>query len=226
MWPSSVAGPGHRSGCGRSLELSLPRGWPTWSSLTLGHTTPQRPGVQSHRQPPRRRFAGHPYQRGGLRPGGPRPRGHVRTGRLPATNPLGPATRRSSCEGADRRTELRQVRCHAAVSLNVAAPMAPFTEALKQHPDMRPTMIRKTSVRWEPFWTARFRTRFLDEGRRTLWAPGPGVPRPPRRGVRQGDDRPARARPGIRTGTVSYRCHVRHLADSPHRPRQRRPGLR
>jgi len=64
MWSSSVAGPGHRGGCGRSPELPRWRCWPAWQSPAPGRTTPPLP----HRRGRWRR---------GLRPGGPRPRGRA-----------------------------------------------------------------------------------------------------------------------------------------------------
>ena len=48
-------------------------------------------------------------------------RDHLRIDRLPAADPLGPATRRFPCEGADRGKELRHVSRGGAVSLSSPA---------------------------------------------------------------------------------------------------------
>jgi hypothetical protein len=119
MWSSSVAGPSTAVGLGGR------------HSGRCGSGAGPR-GRRAHRAAPRRGFLAveiaHGRRDSISRPGhitggacgsAARGHGHVRSDRLPAADPLGPATRQPPREGVDHGTELRQVsRDAAAVSLS------------------------------------------------------------------------------------------------------------
>ncbi len=114
--PSSVAGPGHRGGCGRSPEWPRWRSWPAWWSPGPGRTTPPVPRRRGRRRPAHRWFPGRAHRRRGLRPGGLRPRGRAdrpstcRRSAWPGSTPMftaGAGRWHRAAAGHPRRRRLR-----------------------------------------------------------------------------------------------------------------------